>query len=222
MGDRQTPATSLPDRGGAADTAGRPSRAPRSGNSGPDPQGAHVRAPAAAARGEGVPASRRVGFGAQPRLGFRAGHPVWRRCVVGHSPPGCSLLAPCQPGAALRKPCGIRGVAPCKYPPAKPGALAVSRSKRPWTWPLRGHLGHPTGGYFIPTGSNLPTPSRCRRPGGSDQGHPSGTAQPPRFLPPWERGQDRRVAARSTNWRNPAYRYRIVYTAVDRHGGSLS
>ena len=30
-------------------------------------QGAHVRAPAAAARGAGVPASRRVGFGAQPR-----------------------------------------------------------------------------------------------------------------------------------------------------------
>ena len=30
--------------------------------------GAHLRAPAAAARGEGVPASCRVGFGAQPRL----------------------------------------------------------------------------------------------------------------------------------------------------------
>ena len=36
----------------------------------------------------------------------------------------------------------------CKYPPAKPGALAVSRSKRPAeTWPLRGHLSHPPGGY---------------------------------------------------------------------------
>ena len=86
------------------------------------------------------------------------------------------------------------GLLNSKYPPAKPGALAVSRSKRPWTWPLRGHLRHPTGGHFIPTGSNLPTPSRCRHPGGSDQDHPSGTAQPPRFLPPWERSQDRRPA----------------------------
>ena len=34
----------------------------------PFEEGAHMRAPAAAARGEGVPASRRVGFGAQPRL----------------------------------------------------------------------------------------------------------------------------------------------------------
>ena len=42
---------------------------------------------------------------------------------------------------------GGRGC-PCKYPPAKPGALAVSRSKRPAeTWPLRGHLSHPPGGY---------------------------------------------------------------------------
>ena len=40
------------------------------------------------------------------------------------------------------------GGVPSKYPPAKPGALAVSRSKRPAeTWPLRGHLSHPPGGY---------------------------------------------------------------------------
>ena len=35
-----------------------------------------------------------------------------------------------------------------KYPPAEPGALVVSRSKRPETWPRGGHLSHPTGGYF--------------------------------------------------------------------------
>ena len=26
--------------------------------------------------------------------------PAWRRCFLGHSPPGCSLVAPCQPSAS--------------------------------------------------------------------------------------------------------------------------
>jgi len=36
--------------------------------------------------------------------GCRTGHPGWRCCFLGHRPPVCSLVAPSQPGAALRKP----------------------------------------------------------------------------------------------------------------------
>ena len=45
-----------------------------------------------------------------------------------------------------------------KYPPAEPGALVVSRSKRPETWPRCGPLSHPTGGYFASKRSRS-----CRR-----------------------------------------------------------
>ena len=60
------------------------------------------------------------GRGRRGGVGFRAGHPVWRRCFLGHMPPACSLVAPCQPGAALRKPSesahvsvGVEGAVVC-------------------------------------------------------------------------------------------------------------
>ena len=65
------------------------------------------------------------------------------------------------------------------WPPAKPGALTVSRSKRPVDVAARGHLSHPTGGYFIPTCPNSPASSHCQRPGVYDQDRSRVTEQPP-------------------------------------------
>ena len=38
----------------------------------------------------------------------RAGHPVWAALLLGHTCPMCSLVAPCQPGAAPRTPAARR------------------------------------------------------------------------------------------------------------------
>ena len=60
--------------------------------------------------------------------------PAWRRCFLGHSPPGCSLVAPCQTNAA-----SLDGVAPEPHATATRGPRvphstaaerALSRARR--------------------------------------------------------------------------------------------
>ena len=57
-------------------------------------------------------------------------------------------LTPSYPNIGPPRIRNRRRLGSSKYPPAEPGALVVSRSKRPETWPLCGHLSHPPGGYF--------------------------------------------------------------------------
>ena len=134
-----------------------------------------------------------------------------------HRPHPLRILTSRRPSTNLE-----HAVCSNSIPPAKPGALAVSRSKRPVeTWPLRGHLGHPTGGYFIPTGRNSPAPSRCRHPGSSDQDRRSLTAQPPRFLPPPGGGFKTGVPRGSKNWTQPPFTMGIVTLRSTVMGVSL-
>ena len=68
---------------------------------------------------------------------------------------------------------------PVKVSPGKAGGFNCEPLQSGlWTWPLRGHLSHPTGGYFIPTCPNSPA-FPLPRPGVYDQDRSRVTEQPP-------------------------------------------
>ena len=66
--------------------------------------GAHLRASRSRGGALGVPAERSRGV--RGRAPSAEVAPVWRCCFVGHMPPACSLLAPCQTDASSENPLG--------------------------------------------------------------------------------------------------------------------